>query len=87
MKPQSARALAWMAGTLLLIGLAIPTQVGSVAITALAALVAIAPIVLGTPKLRLAAVVIVVLAAGIAASNYQSADQEMQAYRAHAKSR
>lgn len=87
MNPQSARALAWMAGMLVLLGLAIPTQVGTVAITALAALIAIAPTVAGTPKLRLAALVIAIIATGIAASNYQSADQEMQAYRAHAKSR
>jgi hypothetical protein len=76
-----------MAVILLLIGLAIPTQVGSVAITALAALVAIVPVIAGTPMLRIAAIVIALAAVGIAASNYQSADQEMQAYRAHAKSR
>lgn len=84
MNPKSVRTLAWLAGVLLLVAAMIPAPVATVAISALAVVVAIAPVVSGSTKLRIAALLVLLASLWLAVATFPHARNEMATYRAHA---
>ena len=83
MNPKSARTLAWLAGMLLLVAAMIPAPVARAAISALAVVVAMAPLVSGSTKLRIAALLVLLAALWLAVATVEEARNEMAVYRAH----
>lgn len=85
--PVSARTLVQAAGAVAFIGLVVGSPAGAMAAYALAALLAVAPVVFGRGKPRLAAAIVLAIAALLLYSTYPQYRDEMAAYRAHAAAR
>ncbi len=82
MASQSARALSWASLLLLLVGGIVGAPEAGVAAAALAGLCALAPLRAGTRGLRLAGLLLLLAAAGLAAARLPSASRGLDAYRA-----
>ena len=85
MNPQSAKALAWTAGILIVIAPAIISTVGSFPLLVLAAICAAIPSGFATKWTRRISIVLLILAIAFAASIYPSFVSEMAAYKRHGK--
>lgn len=77
MKPASARALAWLALVLLLVGGMIGAPEAGIAAAVLAALCSIAGLFYGTRWVRVSAGIILVLAIALAVAYFPEAGQRM----------
>jgi hypothetical protein len=84
-KNSSASALTWFALILLILGLLMMSPAGSFAVFILAALFAAAPALFGTKKIRLAAIVLLIAAIILAASQYPGFKNERHSMEKRAK--
>ena len=85
MKPESAKALAWTAGILLVLGLVIMSPTGAFALLVLAALCAAIPSVFATKRPRVISLVLLIAAIALAAYYYPAFEREREAYAQRAK--
>jgi membrane protein implicated in regulation of membrane protease activity len=81
MNPRSANALAWFAGLLLLVALALLSPGAAFLAALLAALCAAVPAVAARGRVRLAAVVLVLASLALAMGSYRGFQREQQTYR------
>lgn len=84
MNPQSARSLLWLSILLLAVGAAIASPAGTAIVMIPAALCALAPIVAGPRWIRIAGVVALAAAVGLAISAFPAARKQLDAYRERA---
>jgi membrane protein implicated in regulation of membrane protease activity len=87
MKQQSARALIWTSGILLLLGFMIPSPTGSFALFALAVVAAAIPSLLAVRPVRYVAFVLLGVSVAVAASTYPAFRQDQDAYAKRVKER
>lgn len=87
MNPESAKALAWTAGLLLLLGLVIMSPTGAFALLVLAALFAAIPAVFGTKRPRVISLILLIASLAMAAKFYPAFKQDRAAYMNRAKER
>ncbi|MGE5385778.1 MAG: hypothetical protein ACM3SV_07810 [Betaproteobacteria bacterium] len=85
MKPESARALAWTAGILILLGLVIMSPTGAFTLFLLAAIGAAFPAVFGHKRPRITAIILCLCALALAAAYYPAFQQEHEAYSQRVK--
>jgi len=85
MTPQSGRSLTWASLLLLLVGGLVGSPEAGVAAAVLAALCAVAPVVSGARRARIAGLVLLVAAAGLAVARFAPARSSMDAYRDRAR--
>lgn len=84
MNPQTANTLNWLAGILIVTGLAISSPGGAFAVFVLAILACLAPVLRGAGKARIIGGLLLILAAGLAVSGYPAFRHEQAQYRGHA---
>ena len=84
-KNSSASALTWFTAILLGIGLLMMSPAGSFAVFVLAALFGAAPALFGTKKIRIAAIILLLAAIILAASQYPEFQNERDAVRKRSK--
>jgi hypothetical protein len=87
MKPESARALVWVAGVLIMLGLVVMSPTGAFALFSLAALSAVIPTVFGRKVPRIIAAALLIASLALAATYYSSFEREREAYAQRAKER
>ena len=80
MKPESARALTWSAGILIVLALVIMSPTGAFALLVLAAISAAIPSVFASKRPRVLSIVLLFASVALAASFYPAFDRERQAY-------
>jgi len=85
MKNISASALTWFAAILLFIGLLIMSPSGSFLVYVLAALFALAPAIFGTKKIRIFAIVLLLVSISLAVNKYPEFKSESDKYSKHGK--
>ncbi len=85
MKPESARALVWIASILIVLGLMVMSPAGALALFVLAALCAAFPLTLGPKRPRIAAAVLFFCALVLAAAYYPDFSREQKTYTLRAK--
>lgn len=87
MNPQSAKALAWTAGILVVLAPAIISPSGSFPLLVLAAICAAVPSVFSSKRTRLVSIGLLIASIALAASFYPAFVSEQSAYRQHAQER
>lgn len=87
MKPESARALTWSAGILIVLALVILSPTGAFALLVLAAISAAIPSVFASKRPRIISVVLLIASVALAAYFYPAFEREREAYAQRAKER
>ena len=87
MKPESARALAWTSGVLVVLALVIMSPTGAFALLALAAMCAAVPSVFASKWPRVISIVLLIASISLAAGAYPAFEREREAYAQRAKAR
>jgi len=85
MKNASASSLTWFAGILLFIGLLIMSPSGSFFAYVLAALFAVAPAIFGTKKIRIFAIILLLVSIFLAVNKYPQFKSESDKYSKYGK--
>ena len=80
MNPESAKALAWTAGLLLVLGLVILSPTGAFALLVLAALCAAIPALFGRQRPRIISMLLLIASLGVAASFYPAFKRDLAVY-------
>jgi uncharacterized PurR-regulated membrane protein YhhQ (DUF165 family) len=87
MKAESARALIWVTGILIVLGLVVMSPAGAFALVSLAAISAVVPTVFGPKAARIVAAALLIASLALAATFYSAFDKEREAYAQRAKQR
>ena len=85
MKPESARALAWTAGILLMLALVIMSPSGAFALLVLAIICAVIPSVFAAKRTRVVSVLLLIASIALAAGFYPDFERERKNYSQHAR--
>ena len=80
-KPASARALAWLAAVLAVIGCLVISPSAALLCMTTAALTAFIPAVFGTGRVRILAAILLLVSAGLAVAKYPEFRHEQAVYR------
>lgn len=83
MKPASAKTLTWLAAILAVMACMVMSPSGALFLLAAAALAALFPSVFSRGKVRLVAMVLLLLSLGLAVQKYPAFRHEQAAYRQH----
>ncbi len=87
MKPESARALAWTAGILIVLALVIMSPTGAFALLALAAICAAIPSVFATKRPRVISLAFLIASMALAVNFYPAFKRDQEAYTQRVKER
>jgi heme O synthase-like polyprenyltransferase len=87
LKPESAKALAWTSGILMILALVIMSPTGAFALLVLAAVCAAIALAFGPNRLRIVFLALLVATALLAANFYPAFARERDAYMQRAKQR
>jgi len=87
MKPESAKALTWSSGILIVLAAIIGSPSGAFALLALAAICAAVPAVFAARWPRVISIVLLIASIAFAASSYPAFEREREAYARRAQER
>jgi len=84
-KNTSANALTWFAAILIFIGMLLMSPAGSFLVYVLAALFAMAPVIFGTKKIRIFAIILLLVSIFLAVNKYPEFKSESDKYSRRGK--
>jgi membrane protein implicated in regulation of membrane protease activity len=85
MKPESAKALAWTAGILIVLALVIISPAGAFALLVLAVICAAIPAVFASKRLRFISMALLIISIALAVSFYPAFERDREMYMQRAK--